>query len=110
MGWTSAVSGIRASSQLTPSQEEEPQVGRSEMEGPLSHTNPLPCWPQVSLLEICLLSDDIGDFVSLFPHVPDYAVQIFHAAVKTGHFECNLRSDTRLPMMYIGTLDLVILW
>ncbi|KAL6115384.1 uncharacterized protein ACO6RY_00243 [Pungitius sinensis] len=31
----------------------------------------------------------------------DYAVQIFHAAVKTGRFECNLRSDTRLPMMYI---------
>ncbi|XP_044044450.1 L-threonine 3-dehydrogenase, mitochondrial-like isoform X2 [Siniperca chuatsi] len=31
----------------------------------------------------------------------DYAVQIFHAAVKTGHFECNLRCDTRLPMMYI---------
>ncbi|KAG7241058.1 hypothetical protein INR49_026089 [Caranx melampygus] len=31
----------------------------------------------------------------------DYAVQIFHAAVKTGHFECNLRDDTRLPMMYI---------
>ncbi|XP_034407739.1 L-threonine 3-dehydrogenase, mitochondrial-like isoform X2 [Cyclopterus lumpus] len=31
----------------------------------------------------------------------DYAVQIFHAAVKTGSFECNLRSDTRLPMMYI---------
>lgn len=32
----------------------------------------------------------------------DYAVQIFHAAVKSGQFECNLRSDTRLPMMYIG--------
>ncbi|KAJ3584120.1 hypothetical protein NHX12_014616 [Muraenolepis orangiensis] len=31
----------------------------------------------------------------------DYAVQIFHAAVKSGHFECNLHSDTRLPMMYI---------
>ncbi|CAL8307529.1 unnamed protein product [Merluccius merluccius] len=31
----------------------------------------------------------------------DYAVQIFHAAVKSGHFECNLRNDTRLPMMYI---------
>ncbi|XP_054479987.1 L-threonine 3-dehydrogenase, mitochondrial-like [Anoplopoma fimbria] len=31
----------------------------------------------------------------------DYAVQIFHAAMKTGFFECNLRSDTRLPMMYI---------
>ncbi|XP_056445107.1 L-threonine 3-dehydrogenase, mitochondrial-like [Gadus chalcogrammus] len=31
----------------------------------------------------------------------DYAVQIFHSAVKSGHFECNLRSDTRLSMMYI---------
>ncbi|XP_030600346.1 L-threonine 3-dehydrogenase, mitochondrial-like [Archocentrus centrarchus] len=31
----------------------------------------------------------------------DYAVQIFHAAVKIGHFECNLRSNTQLPMMYI---------
>ncbi|XP_061571701.1 L-threonine 3-dehydrogenase, mitochondrial-like [Cololabis saira] len=31
----------------------------------------------------------------------DYAVQIFHAAVKTGHFDCYLRSDTQLPMMYI---------
>ncbi|XP_075333282.1 L-threonine 3-dehydrogenase, mitochondrial-like isoform X2 [Odontesthes bonariensis] len=31
----------------------------------------------------------------------DYAVQIFHAAVKTGRFECYLRSDTQLPMMYI---------
>ncbi|XP_023117286.2 L-threonine 3-dehydrogenase, mitochondrial-like [Amphiprion ocellaris] len=42
----------------------------------------------------------------------DYAVQIFHAAVKSGHFECNLRSDTRLPMMYIddcvrATLELM---
>ncbi|TNN48389.1 L-threonine 3-dehydrogenase, mitochondrial [Liparis tanakae] len=39
----------------------------------------------------------------------DYAVQIFHAAVKTGRFECNLRSDTRLPMMYIGNAGLVCL-
>ncbi|KAM8903604.1 L-threonine 3-dehydrogenase, mitochondrial-like isoform 2-T3 [Spinachia spinachia] len=31
----------------------------------------------------------------------DYAVQIFHAAMKTGRFECDLRADTRLPMMYI---------
>ncbi|KAM3857072.1 L-threonine 3-dehydrogenase, mitochondrial-like [Diretmus argenteus] len=30
-----------------------------------------------------------------------HAVQMFHTAVKTGHVECNLRSDTRLPMMYI---------
>jgi len=42
-----------------------------------------------------------------FVHLPDYAVQIFHAAVKTGRFECNLRSDTRLPMMYIGNAGLV---
>ncbi|XP_054979630.1 L-threonine 3-dehydrogenase, mitochondrial-like [Sorex araneus] len=31
----------------------------------------------------------------------DYAVQIFHDAVKSGTFECNLEPHTRLPMMYI---------
>ncbi|XP_008826314.1 L-threonine 3-dehydrogenase, mitochondrial-like [Nannospalax galili] len=31
----------------------------------------------------------------------DYAVQIFHAAVKNNRFECNLKASTRLPMMYI---------
>lgn len=31
----------------------------------------------------------------------DYAVQIFHDAVGTGHHECYLAPDTRLPMMYI---------
>ncbi|XP_042189039.1 L-threonine dehydrogenase [Callorhinchus milii] len=31
----------------------------------------------------------------------DYAVQIFHDAVKTGKFECYLEPKTKLPMMYI---------
>ena len=31
----------------------------------------------------------------------DYAVQIFHDALTTGHHQCYLRPDTRLPMMYI---------
>ncbi|XP_068165470.1 L-threonine 3-dehydrogenase, mitochondrial-like [Antennarius striatus] len=33
--------------------------------------------------------------------ITSYTTQIFHAAVKSGCFECNLRSNTRLPMMYI---------
>ncbi|XP_056282956.1 L-threonine dehydrogenase 2 [Pseudoliparis swirei] len=32
----------------------------------------------------------------------DYAVQIFHDALTTGHHECYLRPDTRLPMMHIS--------
>jgi nucleoside-diphosphate-sugar epimerase len=31
----------------------------------------------------------------------DYAVDIFHHAVKTGHYDCFIDRDTRLPMMYM---------
>jgi len=31
----------------------------------------------------------------------DYAVHIFHAALKDKHYDCFLRADTRLDMMYM---------
>jgi threonine 3-dehydrogenase len=31
----------------------------------------------------------------------DYAIQIFHAALKDGRYTCYLHPDTRLPMMHI---------
>jgi nucleoside-diphosphate-sugar epimerase len=31
----------------------------------------------------------------------DYAVHIFHEAIKTKHYECFLSENTRLPMMYM---------
>ena len=31
----------------------------------------------------------------------DYAVEIFDAALKDGHYDCFVRADTRLPMLYM---------
>lgn len=42
----------------------------------------------------------------------EYAIHIFYAAIKEGHFICPLKPDTRLPMMYMddainGTIQLM---
>lgn len=34
-------------------------------------------------------------------YISDYAIAVFHEALKSGKYECYLKPDTRLPMMYI---------
>lgn len=53
MGWISAVSGIQASSRLTPSQEEEPQVTRPEIQI-LKRPFRNKCWPSTITFAIWL--------------------------------------------------------
>uniref|UniRef100_A0AC11E9Q0 Uncharacterized protein n=1 Tax=Ovis aries TaxID=9940 RepID=A0AC11E9Q0_SHEEP len=62
--------------------------------GPTSPRNPTP--------DLCIQRPrTIYGVSKVHAELMDYAVQIFHEAVKNGRFECNLRPDTRLPMMYI---------
>ncbi|MCB4798496.1 NAD-dependent epimerase/dehydratase family protein [Neotamlana laminarinivorans] len=42
----------------------------------------------------------------------DYAVEIYHEAIKNNHYECFLKSDTELPMMFMddaikATIDIM---
>ena len=39
--------------------------------------------------------------LSVFSLSLDYAVHIFHDVARKGQYECFLRKDTRLPMIYI---------
>jgi nucleoside-diphosphate-sugar epimerase len=53
---------------------------------------------QVVVQQVCL------DFKLLYfdlLHFSDYAIEIFHDALKSGAYKCYLRDDTRLPMMWI---------
>lgn len=56
--------------------------------------------PQVSFYFKATVVQTFSDSVKNF-ETTDYAVKIFHDAVKSGHHECYLRPDTRLPMIYI---------
>ena len=79
------------SSRLTHPQEEEQQVT-----GTTQHGNIL----SVFLLSPFLFIISTSLPPPSLPHT-DYAVHIFHEAVKYGRYTCFLHEDTRLPMIYL---------
>ena len=67
------------------------------MTGTTQHGNIL----SLEISPIFLSPFSFHDFLSPPPTLTDYAVHIFHEAVKYGRYTCFLNEDTRLPMIYL---------
>ena len=109
--WTFDLFVSLVSSRLTRPQEEEPQVT-----GTTQHGNILSVFLSLFLVPFSLhnshpplpsplspLSPSPSPPLSPPPSLPhtDYAVHVFHEAVKYGRYTCFLHEDTRLPMIYL---------